>query len=76
MKQFLGIIAILITLGFATIGVLALWGIYFVDMTLVFKILATIALVVALIIFLWISFAFFFKKEKVKQKGNKAHLMN
>jgi len=76
MKYFLGILATLLTIAAATLGILALWGINPFSPELIGKFLLTllIALVAFALLALYINA--FFKKEKYNKKGNKAHLMN
>ena len=76
MKLFLGILAALVVLAVAVLGILAIWGIYPVSFDTIWK--SSITLIVALVSLALFALviALFFKKEKHKDSGNKAHPIN
>lgn len=76
MKVFLGILSILVLLTAGTLAVLAIWGIYPVSWTIIWK--SGVSLLVASVVLsiLWLLITLFLKKEKHKSDGHKAHRMN
>lgn len=76
MKVFLGILSILILLAAGTLAVLAIWNIYPVSWTLIWKTGASLLLASAVLTTLWLLVVTFLKKEKHRADGNKAHRMN
>lgn len=76
MKAFLGILSILILLAAGTLAVLAIWGIYPVSWTLIWKTGVSLLLASAVLSTLWLVVVTFLKKEKHKADGNNAHRMN
>ena len=73
MKVFFGIMAVLIMLAAATLGVLAIWGIYPVSVDIIIKSFITLVVFTAALLLLWLLLAVFFKKEKHRNSGNNAH---
>lgn len=75
MKYFIGILVTLIILAGGTLGILAIWDIYPVSWTLIWKVLATILATSVIFTLLAIVISTFFKKEKYDKTGNNAHPM-
>ena len=73
MKIFLGIVSVLVALAAAILGILAIWGIYPVSLDIIIKVLVTLTVFIVALLLLWLLFVFFFKKEKYRNTGNKAH---
>ena len=76
MKRFLGILAVLVVLATAILGALAIWGIYPVSFDTLWKSVATLMIIIVFIAALALVITLFFKKEKYKKSGNKAHPIN
>ena len=76
MKLFLGILAVLVVLAVAVLGILAIWGIYPVSFDTIWKSSATLAIGLASLALLALVITLFFRKEKYKNTGNKAHPIN
>lgn len=76
MKAFLGILSILILLAAGTLAVLAVWEIYPVSWTLIWKTGVSLLLASAVFSTLWLLVVTFLKKEKHKADGNNAHRMS
>jgi len=76
MKYFWGLILTLVVLALSVLGILAIWDIYPVPNTVIWKTLITIAAVFAAYSILYLCITVFFKKEKHRNDGNKAHRMN
>lgn len=75
MKYFIGILITLLILAGGTLGVLAIWDIYPVSWTLIWKILLTILAVSGILTLLAMAIATFFKNDKYDKTGNNAHPM-
>lgn len=75
MKYFIGFFITLLILAGGTLGVLAIWDIYPVSWTLIWKVLLTILAVSVILTLVAMSFATFFKKERYDKTGNNAHPM-
>lgn len=73
MKHFWGLILTLVILALSVLGILAIWGIYPVPNNIIWKTLITIASVFAAYSILYICITVFFKKEKHRRDGKKAH---
>ena len=76
MKLFLGILAVLILLAAAVLGTLAIWGIYPVSLDIIIKVSITLVIALAVLALFWLVLTLFFKKEKYRDTGNKAHPIN
>ncbi|MDR2916715.1 MAG: hypothetical protein LBV74_18120 [Tannerella sp.] len=76
MKIFVGILSVLILLAAGTLAVLAVWEIYPVSWTLIWKSGVSLLLASVVLSLLWQLVVVFFKKEKHKADGNKAHRMH
>ena len=73
MKYFWGAIISIVLLALAVLGILAIWGIYPVSGDIIGKTLLTVLVTFIAFIILWVCMTFFFKKEKHRNDGNKAH---
>ena len=76
MKQFLGILSVLVVLAAAVLGILAIWGIYPVPFDTIWKSSVTLMVGLISLALLALVITLFFKKEKYQKSGNKAHPMN
>jgi len=76
MKIFLGIVSVLVVLAAAILGTLAIWGIYPVSLDIIVKAFITLILISVALALLWLFMALFFKKEKHRNSGNNAHLID
>lgn len=75
MKYFIGSLITLLILAGGTLGVLAIWEIYPVSWSLIWKTSLTILALSLLFTLLAMAFTTFFKKEKYDKTGNRAHPM-
>lgn len=76
MKYFWSILLTLVILVLSVLGILAIWGIYPIPDTIIWKTLITIAIAFVAYSILWLCVTVFFKKEKHRNDGNKAHRMD
>lgn len=75
MKYFIGLLVVLLILAGGTLGVLAIWNIYPVSWTLIWKTLLSILVASGILTLLAMAIATFFKNEKYDKTGNNAHPM-
>lgn len=76
MKIFLGILSTLLVLAGTILATLAIWGIYPISGEIIWKAGLTLLIISAALVLLWLILTLFFKKEKHKNTGNKAHLID
>lgn len=76
MKVFLGILSILILLAAGTLTVLAVWEIYPVSWTIIWKTGVSLVLASIILSVLWLLVVTFLQKERHTSDGNRAHRMN
>lgn len=75
MKYFVGLLVTMLILSGGTLGVLAIWDIYPVSWTLIWKTVLTILVASGILTLLAMAIVTFFKKEKYDKTGNTTHPM-
>jgi hypothetical protein len=76
MKKIIGFLIVLLSIAFATIAILRIWGVEIISLGNLVRSATTLAVLGGLLIFLLICWGFFFRNSKAgfnPKVGNRAH---
>lgn len=75
MKIILGILAGLLIASLLVLSILSVWSVQIVSWAVVGRVVLSVSIALAGVLFLWLIGILFFKREKYRSEGRQAHRM-